>query len=96
MRFEWDLEKAALNERLHGVSFEEACEVFTTDAPVLEIYDVDHSEAEDRFKSIGPIRRGLVLVVWTERVDDVVRIISAWWATKAEEQLYAEYLEDLP
>lgn len=69
--------------------------MFTTDAPVLEIYDVIHSEVEDRFKSIGPIKRGLVLVVWTERVDDVVRIISAWWATKAEQQLYLEYLENV-
>ena len=95
MRFEWDSDKAARNERLHGVSFEEACELFTTDAPVLEVYDVDHSETEDRFKSIGPIRAGLVLVVWTERADDIVRIISAWWATKAEQELYAEYVENL-
>ena len=77
------------------MSFEEACELFTTDAPVLEVYDVGHSETEDRFKSIGPIRRGLVLVVWTEREDDVVRIISAWWATRAEQELYAEYVENL-
>ena len=67
----------------------------TTDAPVLEVYDVAHSAVEDRFKSIGPIRRGLVLVVWTERTDDLVRIISAWWATNAEQQLYAEYTESL-
>jgi len=59
------------------------------------VYDVEHSVTEDRFKSIGPIRRGLVLVVWTERTDDLVRIISAWWATKTEEELYAEYLESL-
>ena len=95
MRFQWDPDKAARNERLHGVSFEEACELFTTDAPVLEVYDVGHSQTEDRFKSIGPIRRGLVLVVWTEREDDVVRIISAWWATRAEQELYAEYVENL-
>ena len=76
MRFEWGPEKAARNERIHGVSFEEACEVFTTEAPVLEVYDVD-------------------LVVWTERADDLVRVISAWWATKAEEQLYVEYVENL-
>lgn len=95
MRFEWDPDKAARNERLHGVSFQEACELFTTSAPVLEVYDPGHSETEDRFKSIGPIARGLVLVVWTERTDDRVRIISAWWATTAEQQLYAEYVEVL-
>jgi uncharacterized DUF497 family protein len=79
-----------------GVSFDEARELFTTDAPVLEVFDVDHSEVEDRFKSIGPVRRGLVLVVWTERADDLVRIISAWWATQAEQKMYAEYVENLP
>lgn len=94
MRFEWDAEKAASNERLHGVSFEEACELFTTDTSVLEIYDVDHSETEDRFKSIGPIRRGMVLVVWTERADDCIRIISARLATKVEQQMYAAYVEN--
>lgn len=93
MRFEWDADKALQNERLHGVSFEEACELFTTDAPVLEVYDVDHSETEDRFKSIGPTRNGLVVVVWTERADDLIRMISAWRATRTEQQLYAEYLE---
>ncbi len=95
MRFEWDPEKSERNKRVHDVSFEEACELFTTDAPVLEVYDVSHSQTEDRFKSIGPIRRGLVLVVWTERTDDLVRIISAWWATSAEEKLYAEYVESI-
>jgi uncharacterized DUF497 family protein len=95
VRFEWDPEKAARNERLHGVSFAEASELFMTDAPVLEVYDVDHSDTEDRFKSIGPIAQGLVLVVWTERTEDVIRIISAWWATKAEQELYAEYVENL-
>jgi hypothetical protein len=93
MRFEWDAEKAARNEEVHGVSFEEACELFTTEEPVLEIYDIEHSEREERFKSIGPISRGVVLVVSTERSDEVTRIISAWWATKREQELYAEYAE---
>lgn len=94
MRFEWDREKAARNERLHGVSFEEATELFTTEADVLEIFDVERSDTEDRFKSIGPIRRGLVLVVWTERAEDVIRIVSAWWATTSEERAYREFLEE--
>jgi len=93
MRFEWNDGKAARNEELHGISFEEAKELFETDADVLEIYDVEHSVREDRFKSIGPIRRGLVLVVWTERFDDVIRIISAWWATPAERKMYRDFVE---
>ena len=95
MRFEWDPDKAARNEREHGVSFDEAKELFNTDATVLEIYDAEHSGAEDRYKSIGPIQRGLVLVVWTERFDDSIRIISAWWATNPEQELYREFVEDM-
>jgi uncharacterized protein len=93
MRFEWDPEKAARNEQVHGVSFDEATELFTTNQPVLEVYDADHSTTEDRFKSIGPVRRGLVLVIWTERADDVIRIVSAWPATKREAELYRHYVE---
>ncbi len=95
MGFEWDAEKAARNEALHDVTFEEASELFESDADILEIYDVEHSDTEDRFKSIGPVRRGLVLVVWTERDNDVIRIISAWWATAKERQMYQAFLEEL-
>ena len=42
----------------------------------------------ESLSAIGPIRRGLVVVVWTERVDDVVRINLARWATKREAALY--------
>ena len=93
MRFEWDPDKAARNAAEHGVTFEEAKAVFESNLPVLEIYDVEHSDDEDRFKTIGPVPRGLVLVIWTERAEDVVRIVSAWWATKAEREMYEEFLE---
>lgn len=41
------------------------------------MYDIEHSNVEDRFKNIGPVEHGSVLVIWTERPDDAVRIISA-------------------
>jgi len=44
--FEWDDEKAKVNERDHGVSFEEAIEVFD-DEFALEEYDVAHSKDEN-------------------------------------------------
>lgn len=68
------------------MSFEEAFELFTTDADYLEIYDEEHSDEEDRFIAIGPIRRGVVVVAYTEREADVVRIVSARMATKKERQ----------
>lgn len=92
MRFEWDLKKAASNAAKHGVTFEEATEVFEPGVKVMEIEDVEHSDTEDRFWTIGPISRGIVVVVWTERIDDTIRIISARFADRAESARYRKYL----
>lgn len=95
VRVDWDDAKNLANQQKHDVSFEEASELFTSGADCLEIFDESHSDTEDRFISIGPIRRGLVMVVWTERIEDVVRIISARWATKREAERYRAYVEHL-
>ena len=79
-----DHDKNLANQQKDGVSFEEASEIFVDNVDTLDIFDDTHSEFEDRFISIGPIKRGLVLVVWTERDADIVRIISARWATRSE------------
>ncbi len=92
MKVVWDRAKDVANQRKHGVSFREASELLVSGADHLEIFDDAHSDDEDRFISIGPIRRGLVLVVWTEREDDQVRIISARWATSREQGLYRAHL----
>jgi uncharacterized protein len=43
MVFEWDAPKANVNQRKHGVSFDEACTVF--DDPLATIFpDEDHSD----------------------------------------------------
>lgn len=89
----WDQAKNLANLQKHGVTFEEASELFAT-ADYLEIFDEEHSTTEDRFIAIGEIRRGVVLVVWTERDDESVRIISARWATRHEQALYRAYLKD--
>ena len=63
MKVSWDPAKNRANCKKHGVSFEEAQELFTSGVDYLEIFDDAHSDDEDRFLAIGPIRRGLVLVV---------------------------------
>ena len=93
VRFEWDPGKERGNVAKHGVTFTEAKALFTSKQNFLELYDDDHSGAEDRFIAIGPIRRGLVLVVFTERHEDTVRIISARWASDNERALYAVFME---
>ncbi len=70
-------------------------ELFHSGVDYLERFDDRHSDDEDRFIAIGPIRRGLVMVVWTERDGDVVRIISARWATRREQALFRSHIRRL-
>lgn len=92
MNVVWDEAKNLANQKKHGVSFEEARELLESDEGRLDIFDENHSLEEARFISVGPIQRGLVLVVWTERDSDQLRIISARWATRQEEELYRSHL----
>ena len=87
MRFEWDDEKAISNLEKHGVSFGEATEVFY-DPNALEDYDPGHSHEENRFFIIGLSSRRLLYVIYAERTGDIVRIISARRADKAERENY--------
>jgi uncharacterized DUF497 family protein len=96
VRVTWDEAKNLANQKKHGVSFEEARKLFSSRTGYLEIFDEAHSDVEDRFIAIGPISRGLVLVVWVDRDEETIRIISARWATRREQRLYEEYLDRKP
>ena len=52
LKFEWDGNKNALNQRKHGVSFEEAKSVFADELARL-IPDPNHSAGEERFILLG-------------------------------------------
>lgn len=90
--FEWDHAKDQSNRAKHGLSFTEASELFRS-ADYLELVDEVHSDDEDRFLAIGPIVRGVIIVVFTEPCAETVRIISARPATKQETALYRKYME---
>ena len=93
MEFEWDDAKDLNNQRKHGLSFAEAQRLFESGADYLEIFDAEHSEFEDRFVAVGPIDRGLVVVVYTEREEDLIRIIGARLANKREQTLYRSHMD---
>ncbi len=86
MQFEWNEEKARLNQRKHGVSFREALTSFY-DLGQVAFYDVDHSEDREILLGYSNQER-LLLVVYTLR-NDIIRIISARRATRTEAQDYA-------
>ena len=86
--FEWDNEKAESNLAKHGVSFGEAMTVFG-DPDALTFYDHVHSQAEDRFLTLGfSIAGRLIIVCHTDRPART-RIISARLATNRERKVYA-------
>lgn len=94
--FEWDEAKAAANERKHDVTFELASSIFY-DARLLTVADIEHSEDEERWFSVGIARNGAVLSVvymWSEADPAVIkiRLISARKATQAEHRHYEEGL----
>lgn len=86
MDFEWDPRKANTNRAKHGVDFEFAREVFR-DPDRLIIPD-DQIVDEERWCTIGLASGRVLFVVFTERDDDVIRIISARKANKREERKY--------
>ncbi len=87
--FEWDPEKAAANERRHGVSFDEAATAFG-DPFGLVADDPRHSADELRQVLLAYSQRNrLLAVMFTER-GDRIRLISARTATPRERQTYEE------
>ena len=90
MRFEWDASKATANRKKHRITFDEALTVFRD--PLAVIFgDEAHSSAEKREIIIGHSDRNrLLLVCFTERAIEVVRIFSARRSTKKEQADYEE------
>lgn len=95
IHFEWDPTKASSNFKKHGVSFEEATEVFR-DPKALTMFDEDHSEDEERWITLGQSSNKNVVVIhtWRDVKENVVfvRLISARPATNREIGQYQEYI----
>ncbi|MDH5670350.1 MAG: BrnT family toxin [Nitrospira sp.] len=89
--FVWDDNKAATNQRKHGVSFEEAKSAFADEYARL-ITDPDHSMDEERFVLLGLSSELRVLVVCHcyRQNDHEIRIISARKASRHEQKQYRE------
>jgi uncharacterized protein len=90
LSFEWDDQKAKANFKKHKVRFDEASTVFGD--PVAKIFaDEDHSAQEHREIIVGQsILNRLLVVSFTERGHDRVRIISARVATRRERKDHEE------
>jgi uncharacterized DUF497 family protein len=86
--FEWDPAKAAINLRNHRVAFEDAISVFYDDWAVIED---DPDPDEVRFRISGTTARGMLLVVvYTGRGNDTIRLISARKAKTHEARTFGQ------
>ena len=88
MRFELDAKKNRDAQRAHGVSLEEAQEIFE------QVYVVDQRNDDPRqYRAIGWSRGRLCSVIFEVRHDaegEYYHLVTAWKATRQEEQSYAE------
>ena len=91
MKYEWNEEKNRLNQQKHGISFEEAREVFD-DALQISKLDKRFSYFEERWITIGSTSKHKVLVVanlfFTDDGEEIIRIIGARKANKQERDSY--------
>jgi hypothetical protein len=91
MKFEWDSRKSKANLQKHGLSFDEAKEIFF--GKILTKQDSRNDYGEDRYISIGAIEENIaVVVVHTDRAE-ITRIISARLANKTERKTYYDYIK---
>lgn len=92
MYFEWDELKNKENIRKHGLDFADAWEVFT--GPLLANLDTREAYDEDRWVGVGYLRGIVVVLVFTERDEDTVRVISLRKALKHERIRFEESIRD--
>ena len=91
MRFSWDERKRRANLEAHGLDFVDAERVFA--GPTFTYQDDRFAYAEQRFVTLGFLNRFTVSIVHSE-TEDEIRIISFRKATKREEIILFESLED--
>jgi uncharacterized DUF497 family protein len=92
VEFEWDENKNRVNVRKHGISFEEAIEVFLD--PLQNSVRYHHVDGEERWQTVGMVDGRLILVVHTDRKNhdgtQIIRIISARRPERTERRFYEE------
>jgi uncharacterized DUF497 family protein len=86
LEFEWDDDKAAGNQRDHGLAFHEAIKAFR-DLFAVERVDAREDYGEERINLVGLCDGILIHVTYTER-GERIRIISARRAERYEQDDY--------
>ena len=93
MDFDWDPDKAKSNLRKHGISFQEAMTIFG-DELSASVYDWKHSDAEDRYLTMGTSVEGNLLIVAHTYRGQIIRIVSAKKSPGANERIMKMEISD--
>lgn len=91
MIFEWDEEKRERNIAKHAIDFVDCEEVFA--GPTVTVPDDRFAYGEARFVTFGLLSGRVVAVAYTETTE-IVRVISMRKATKREQALFLEALQN--
>jgi uncharacterized DUF497 family protein len=92
MHFEWDEAKNEINIRKHGIDFADVKDMFNH--PMLTLLDEREDYSEERWIGIGWLKQLVGVVVYVERKEDSVRIISARKATRHEVRRYEKSIKN--
>ena len=92
MHLEWDEEKNKANLRKHGLDFADAWEIFAS--PMLTALDERAEYGEVRWIGIGMLKTRVVVIVFIERDEDIIRVISPRKALSHEHKQYEQALRD--
>lgn len=88
MDLEWDEDKNRDNIRKHGLDFDDAWEIFA--GPSVPELDLRRDYGEDRWTVIGLLGDRVVVVTFTFRSNDLIRIISLRKALRHERKKFEE------
>jgi uncharacterized DUF497 family protein len=92
MNFEWNKEKNKENIHKHSLDFADAWKIF--EQPMLVDVGARESYDETRYIGIGLLRNFVIVVVFTERKNDTIRIISLRRASRYERERFEEHLRN--
>jgi uncharacterized protein len=89
MKYEWDEAKNQKNIAKHGLSFEDAEQVFSGPCVTFEDDRLDYGE--ERLLTLGLLAGRLVVIAHSPR-DEGTRIISMRKGNRREQKIYQERL----
>ncbi|CAB1065159.1 hypothetical protein D1BOALGB6SA_9956 [Olavius sp. associated proteobacterium Delta 1] len=92
MNFEWNKEKNEINIRKHKIDFHDVPQIF--DGPMIVNIDDRLDYGEVRWVGMGFLNNIIAVVVFIEKDENTIHIISARKANKYESKKFAKQIQN--